>query len=141
MGPLMAPRRPGISPRWLLAGATALWLALPGCSCCGELVNPVESCERAQDEKAKLQYYTDAAKTYDEGGKYEMSARMWDKVLAQTPDDSWAQFGLAKSLQMVGTVPSLRRAENILVPLLKQDWTHPTQGDVKHRIYTTLAGV
>ena len=55
------------------------------------------------DAEARADYYQEAAKTYYDGGKYEAAARMWEKVLAQSPDDQWAKFGLAKSLHMIGT--------------------------------------
>ena len=93
------------------------------------------------DAAARADYYQEAAKTYYDGGKYEAAARMWEKVLAQSPDDQWAKFGLAKSLHMMGTPQSLRRAEVILKEIINLDWTHPTRGNVKFEVETTLANV
>jgi tetratricopeptide (TPR) repeat protein len=116
-------------------------LSLAGCCSSCNIPNPMDAQEKAEDERAKVQYYTDAAKTYYEGGKYEAAVRMWDKVIAVTPEDPWAKFGLAKALHMTGTVENLRRAERILLDILPYDWNHPTQGDVRFRIQTTLASV
>jgi tetratricopeptide (TPR) repeat protein len=126
--------RPARPAPFLVGAAAAILLAA-----CESGFNPMEGNEKAEDERAKLSYYTDAAKTYFEGGKYESAARMWEKVLAVTPDDQWARFGYAKSLQMQGKVPTLRKAEAILLELEKLDWSHPQFGDVKYRIQTALA--
>ena len=77
-----------------LAAAAALLLA--GCECCNLPDSPMDAQEKAKDEEAAQAYYLDAAMTYYEGGKYETSVQMWEKVLAKTPDDQWAKFGLAE---------------------------------------------
>ena len=59
----------------------------------------------------------------------------------QKPEDQKAKWGLAKSLQMIGTQQSLRRAEAILLPILDLDWTHPEIGDRSHEVKGTLAMV
>ena len=96
---------------------------------------------KAQDEAARLDYYQEAAKTYYDGGRYDASAKMWDKVLVETPEDQWAKFGLAKSLHMQGTPQSLRRAEAILKEIVSLGWQHPTRGDVGFEVKSTLANV
>jgi len=93
------------------------------------------------DAEARQGYYQEAAKTYYDGGKYDAAARMWQKVLVETPEDQWARFGLAKSYHMMGTPQSLRKAEVILKDIINLDWTHPTRGDVKFEVQTTLANV
>jgi tetratricopeptide (TPR) repeat protein len=97
--------------------------------------------DSAQDELARNQYYQEAAKTYFDGGKYRQAVAMWDKVLATRPDDQWAKFGLGKSLQMLGTLQSLRRAQNVLEGIVNLDWTHPQRGDVRFEVQTALATV
>lgn len=93
------------------------------------------------DAEARAGYYQEAAKTYYDGGKYDAAARMWEKVLADSPDDQWAKFGLAKSYHMIGTPQSLRKSEVILKDIMNLDWTHPTRGNVKFEVESTLANV
>lgn len=119
----------------------ALALLAAACQVPSSLPGPMDAKEQALDDQARFQYYTDAAKTYYEGGKYDAAVAMWDKALGVRPDDPWAKFGLAKALHMVGTTTSLRRAERVLQEILPLDWTHPTQGDVRYRLQTTLAAV
>jgi tetratricopeptide (TPR) repeat protein len=113
--------------------AVASAVVLGGCSAFGN--------DAAKDQAARVDHYQQAAKTYYDGGKFEAAVGQWDKVLAERPDDQWAKFGLAKSLHMTGTVRNLRRAEAILEDLVKLDWTHPTRGNVKFEVQTTLANV
>ncbi|MHC5012775.1 MAG: tetratricopeptide repeat protein, partial [Planctomycetota bacterium] len=100
-----------------------------------------EAAERVEDEQARTDYYEQAAKTYYDGGRYDSSIGMWDKVLASRPNDQWAQFGLAKALQMEGSVRSLRRAEEILKDLVNLQWIHPTRGDIRFEVQSTFANV
>jgi tetratricopeptide (TPR) repeat protein len=118
--------------------AALLLLVTAGCS---GMSTPLDAMEKEEDEAAKVEYYRDAAMTYHEGGKYEAAARMWQRVLAVHPDDQWAKLGLAKALHMRGGVESLRQAEVLLVEILPRDWNHPTQGDTRHRVETSLANV
>lgn len=119
----------------------ALLVALPALllGCAGGMTTGAQ--DAAKDELAREQYYEEAAKTYYDGGKYQQAVVMWDKVLESRPDDQWAKFGLGKSLQMIGTVDSLRRAEAVLEPLLQLPWVHPTRGDITFEVQTTLAMV
>jgi tetratricopeptide (TPR) repeat protein len=112
-------------------------LLLAGCN--GMELTPGDT-ER-KDAEARAAHYEEAAKTYYDGGRYEAAALMWQRVLQNSPDDPWAKFGLAKSLQMVGTPQSLRQAEEILDTLLPLEWTHPTRGDVRFEVETTQAMV
>ncbi len=129
---------------WTLLGSTVLLVALVGCSG-GLPTQLMPDKESAKDAVARVDYYENAAKQYYEGGKYQQSVAMWDKFLSERPDDQWAQFGLAKSLQMIGTVPSLRRAERIIngadgnPGLLCLQWQHPTRGDIRFEVQSTLA--
>lgn len=110
--------------------------------CMGDFSMPgSEGREKAKDAQARSDYYESAALTYYDGGKYESSAMMWQKVLAQKPDDQRAKWGLAKSLQMVGTPETLRQAEALLVPIVDLDWSHPELGDRRHEVQGTLAMV
>ncbi len=134
----MAPRLPRLS--WFLAplGLAAVAGLLPACS--GGL--PLsEEAEKAKDKEATAEFYETSALTYYDGGKYESSAMMWEKVLVQRPDYPKAKWGLAKSLQMIGTPVALRRAEKLLEPLIKLDWNHPDIGDRSHDVKATLAMV
>ncbi len=99
----------------------------------------------AQDEKkdaeARQSYYEQSAKTYYDGQRFDQSAIMWGKVLEERPDDQWAKFGQAKALHMAGKPAQLRQAEKILTEIMDLDWTHPTRGNVKFELQTTLASV
>jgi tetratricopeptide (TPR) repeat protein len=134
---------PSSRPRAVARAAVSLLaVAALGFSACQEMNLPMtEHAEKAKDEQAKADFYETSALTYYDGGKYEASAQMWEKVLAQKPEDQKAKWGLAKSLQMIGTQPSLRRAEAILVPIIHLDWTHPEIGDRRHEVQGTLAMV
>ena len=129
---------------WLPASFAVLLLTLAACSG-GLPAQLMPDKESARDAVARVDYYENAAKQYYEGGNYQQSVAMWDKFLAERPTDQWAKFGLAKSLQMIGTVPSLRRAEAIIVGsdgqpgLLTLEWIHPTRGDIKFEVKSTLA--
>lgn len=118
--------------------AVALAFVLPGCG--SDCFSCLDESPEA-DAAARSDYYQEAAKTYYDGGKYDAAARMWRKVLVETPDDQWARFGLAKSLHMIGTPQSLRQSEVILKEIINLDWTHPTRGNVKFEVETTLANV
>jgi tetratricopeptide (TPR) repeat protein len=122
------------------AALCALALSLGACQGMPDM--PMnEAAEKAKDEAAKADFYETSALTYYDGGKYEASARMWEKVLEQNPNDQKAKWGLAKSLQMIGTQQSLRRAEAILLPILNLEWHHPEIGDRSHEVKGTLAMV
>jgi tetratricopeptide (TPR) repeat protein len=95
--------------------------------------------EKAKDAVARTDYYESAALTYYDGGKYEAAAQMWTKVLGEKPGDQKASWGLAKSLQMIGTPENLRQAEAILVKIVDLDWNHPELGDRRHEVQGTLA--
>jgi tetratricopeptide (TPR) repeat protein len=98
-----------------------------------------EAAEKAKDATARADYYESAALTYYDGGKYESSAQMWTKVLGERPNDQKAKWGLAKSLQMIGTPENLRQAESILLDIVDLDWNHPELGDRRHEVQGTLA--
>lgn len=137
--PLPAPpaRRPRAPRLWVAALVASVAAGLVGC----ESMPLGEQAEKAQDEKAKAEFYETSALTYYDGGKYETSAQMWEKVLAEKPDYAKAKWGLAKALQMIGTVKSLRRAEAILVGIVDLDWHHEQIGDRGHEVKATLAMV
>jgi tetratricopeptide (TPR) repeat protein len=129
--------RAGLASRAGLALLAGSALFLGACQALGMPVST--AAEEAKDEAAKAEFYETSALTYYDGGKYESSARMWEKVLEQKPEDQKAKWGLAKSLQMIGTQQSLRRAEAILLPILDLDWNHPEIGDRRHEVKGTLA--
>ncbi len=129
----MASRTP--FPRVALTLLAAAFLA--GC----EAFPKSEASIQKADAAARVDYYEEAAKTYYEGGRYAQAVSMWDKVLESHPDDQWAKFGLAKSLQMEGSVANLRRAETILKGIVGLEWTHPTRGDIRFEVQTTFAEV
>jgi tetratricopeptide (TPR) repeat protein len=131
--------RAGFAGRAGLALLAASALSLGACQALGMPVT--SAAEEAKDEAAKAEFYETSALTYYDGGKYESAASMWEKVLAQKPEDQKAKWGLAKSLQMIGTQNSLRRAEAILLPILDLDWNHPEIGDRSHEVKGTLAMV
>lgn len=123
--------------------ALALLLAVaPSLAACqaGDFEMPMsESAEKEKDAAARAEYYESAALTYYDGGKYESAAQMWIKVLGERPDDQKAKWGLAKSLQMIGTPDTLRQAEAILVEIIPLEWVHPEIGDRRHEVQGTLA--
>lgn len=138
--PLVAPRRRRRAPLALLAASVLSALGL--CGCQGSDLLPFnEAAEKQKDKAATAEFYETSALTYYDGGKYEASVQMWEKVLDQQPENQKAKWGLAKSLQMIGTPSSLRRAEAILTPILGNDWTHPELGDRSHEVKGTLAMV
>lgn len=119
---------------------TAIFIAVSLAGCGSDGILAMDETDEA-DAEARSGYYQEAAKTYYDGGKYESAARMWEKVLVENPTDQWARFGLAKSYHMMGTPQSLRKAEVILRDILDLDWTHPTRGNVKFEVQSTLANV
>jgi tetratricopeptide (TPR) repeat protein len=127
----------------LLLGAAAVLLA----GCDSMPLTPDSPRDKAKDEAAKVEYYESAALTYYDGGKYETSVQMWDRVLALQPGNQKAKWGLAKALQMQGTLASLGRARNILAGepktpgIVDLDWNHPELGDRKFEVQATLATV
>ncbi len=130
------PARPG-SPRragFLAAAAAALLLA--GC----EGMTP-EGQDKEEDDEARKSYYETAALTYYDGGKYEASAAQWRKVLTIEPDNPKANWGLAKSLAMIGRPGELRAADQIYERIIVWDWNHPTRGDIKFEIEKDYADV
>lgn len=121
----------------LLLGVVCLLAALTtGCNSSGL---PGMENDEVENKETRAEYYQQSAKTYFDGGRYAEAVHMWDKVLVETPDDQWAKFGLAKSLQMMGTPQTLRRAEAILKDIICLDWTHPTRGNVRFEVQSTLA--
>lgn len=122
----------------LVLTAALLATALSGCG--SDCFSCFDESPEA-DAAARKGYYEEAAKTYYDGGKYDAAARMWQKVLVETPNDQWARFGLAKSYHMIGTPQSLRKSEVILKDIVNLDWNHPTRGNVKFEVESTLANV
>lgn len=136
-----APLTPAAAgPRLLLLAVLAGAPVLGGCQS-SDVLPFNEAAEKEKDKTATADFYESSALTYYDGGRYEASAQMWEKVLALQPENQKAKWGLAKSLQMVGTPASLRRAETILLPILNNDWTHPELGDRSHEVKGTLAMV
>jgi tetratricopeptide (TPR) repeat protein len=127
-----------MSPRIAVCLLALVALVLAGCA--GDGFKTQAQVE-AEDAEARVGYYEESAKTYYDGGRYQNAALMWQRVLEERPDDQWAKLGLAKSLQMQGGVRQLRQAEAILTDILPLDWSHPTRGDVRFEVLTSLATV
>lgn len=101
--------RLGIPPAWLLLAASA-----PGLGGCAQAMGAMPAlpgsaaAEEVEDDQARKAHFEEAAQTYYDGGRYEQAVMQWRKVLAIEPDRPKANWGLAKSLAMVGTPQSLR---------------------------------
>jgi len=115
-------------------------LALLGTAGCSGLM-PQGGSEGKEDDAARLAHFEEAAQTYYDGGKFDQSARQWRKVLEIEPERPKANWGLAKSLAMVGTPQSLREAEGIFTKIDEWDWMHPTLGDRRHEVLKDHAEV
>lgn len=135
----MAPRRAFLRHALRVPTLAAALAALTVSGCSGLPMS--EESEKAKDKAATADFYETSALTYYDGGKYESSAQMWEKVLEQKPDYPKAKWGLGKALQMIGTPVSLRRAEKILEPIVDLDWNHKDLGDRGHEVKGTLAMV
>lgn len=134
------PRRVGAGAA-LVAGLAACLLAATGCTGLAELDRELEQQQDKRDDKTKLAHYEETAQTYYDGGRYTQSAMQWRKVLELEPDRPKANWGLAKSLAMIGTVPALREAEQLFARIQGWNWTHPTLGDRRHEVLKDFAEV
>jgi tetratricopeptide (TPR) repeat protein len=132
--PRPVPRAPGPWPAGLVLALAAL---LAGCTS-----DALTASDREADDTARVDYYESAALTYYDGGRYETAVQMWQKVLAIEPDSRRAQWGIAKALQMLGTIEALRHAEAYLLPIVDYDWPLADgQGTRRHDVMSTLAQV
>lgn len=122
----------------VLGGIAALCLLAP-VGCAG--LSPEGGNEGKEDDQARLAHFEEAAQTYYDGGKFDQSARQWRKVLEIEPERPKANWGLAKSLSMVGSVDALREADRIFLKIDDWDWTHPTLGDRRHEVLKDHAEV
>ncbi len=94
-----------------------------------------------EDDASRLAHYEEAAQTYYDGGKFDQSAQQWRRVLEIEPERPKANWGLAKSLEMVGTPQSLREADAIFLKIDDWDWSHPTLGNRQHEVLKDHAEV
>lgn len=126
-------------PRGLAALALAAVLCASSTACSS--LTPDGKANEPEDDNARKAHFEEAAQTYYDGGKYEQAAMQWRKVLAIEPERPKANWGLAKSLAMVGTTQALREAEQIFVKIAGWDWSHPTLGDRRHEVLKDHAEV
>ncbi len=123
-----------------LAVAAAVGAAVLGTTACASLT-PDGPQNEPEDDNARKAHFEEAAQTYYDGGKYQQAVIQWRKVLAIEPERPKANWGLAKSLAMMGTVQSLRESEAIFVKIDGWDWNHPTLGDRRHEVLKDHAEV
>jgi|GEM_PF-2507739 len=121
--------------------AAACAAGLTGCIGLSELDQEIEKGQEKEDDKARLAHFEDAAQTYYDGGKYQQSIVQWRRVLELEPGRPKANWGLAKSLSMIGSPASLREAEQLFLQIKDQNWVHPTLGDRQHEILKDFAEV
>ena len=139
----MAPRLRLVFARRLAASAAvvaascAAGLSTSACSA----LTPDGKQNEPEDDNARKAHFEEAAQTYYDGGKYEQSAGQWRKVLTIEPERPKANWGLAKSLAMTGTVQALRESEQIFNKIDTWDWSHPTLGDRRHEVLKDHAEV
>jgi tetratricopeptide (TPR) repeat protein len=126
---------------WLLLAATS---SLPGCAGAMNAMPALPgsaAADEVEDDQARKAHFEEAAQTYYDGARYEQAVMQWRKVLAIEPDRPKANWGLAKSLAMIGTPPSLRESEMIFEKIKDWDWTHPTLGDRRFEVLKDFAEV
>ena len=139
----MAPRTRFAFVGRLAASATvvaASFCAGLGAAACAALT-PDGKQNEPEDDNARKAHYEEAAQTYYDGGMYDQAVLQWRKVLVIEPNRPKANWGLAKSLAMSGTVQSLREAEEIFDKIDGWDWSHPTLGDRRHEVLKDHAEV
>jgi len=141
---LPAPRPPRPrNPAVLAVGALALLGGAVSLTACSAAIQNIGDLNNAHNEKedleSKKQHYEEAAQTYYDGGKYGQSAVQWRRLLELEPDRPKANWGLAKSLEMVGTPQALRESIAIFERIIDWDWTHPTLGDRRHEVMKDFA--
>lgn len=134
--------------RTLLLAALALATAplLTGCSS----MPGTDAAEQKQDKVARAEYYETAAVTYYDGGRYELAALQFRRVIGEQPDNKKAKRGLAKSLYMDAAgnaglsrkerAARLREAQTLLEEVVKLDWPNPDgRGSRRYEVQTDLA--
>ena len=94
--------------------------------------------DEAEDRIARRGYYEDAAITYLDGGRYNESISMWDKVLKDDPNNAKAKWGKARAYIGRGSVADLKEAIALLEEIKNLDWTDPTHGDRRFGVYRDL---
>jgi tetratricopeptide (TPR) repeat protein len=125
----------------LATALSALVGASSGCSSLSEIDGQIERKQEKEDDKARLAHFEEAAQTYYDGGKYPQSVVQWRKVLELEPQRPKANWGLAKSLAMMGSPTALRESEQIFEKIRDWDWTHPTLGNRRHEVLKDFADV
>jgi tetratricopeptide (TPR) repeat protein len=138
----MPSRSPFRCPRSLRAALTLL-LALPSAllmGACADANVPLTQDYRdeAEDRIARRGYYEDAAITYLDGGRYNESIEMWNKVLKDDPNNAKAKWGLARAYIGRGGVSDLKEAIALLEEIKDLNWTDPVHGDRKFGVYRDL---
>ena len=136
------PIRFGFVARWAASFAVvaATGAAALGATACSSLT-PDGKQNEPEDDNARKAHFEEAAQTYYDGGKYQQAVMQWRRVLAIEPERPKANWGLAKSLAMTGTVQALRESETIFVKIDAWDWSHPTLGDRRHEVLKDHAEV
>ncbi len=141
--------RPRLSPLARLGGlrCLALLAASAPWGGCAQALNAMpalpgsSAAEEVEDDQARKAHFEEAAQTYYDGGRYEQAVMQWRKVLAIEPDRPKANWGLAKSLAMMGTPQSLREAEALFEKIKDWDWSHPTLGNRRFEVLKDFAEV
>ena len=111
---------------------------------------PSEAAEQAEDKVARADYFETAAVTYYDGGRYELAATQFRRVIEEQPQNKKAKRGLAKSLYMESAgnpglnrqerAVLLREAQGLLESVVSLEWPNPTgTGSRRYEVQTDLA--
>ena len=130
--------------------ATALLAtAVLGLTACASMPG-TEAAEQQADQVARAEYYETAAVTYYDGGRYELAALQFKRVLEEQPENKKAKRGLGKALYMDASgnpglsrkqrAARLREAQTMLEEVVKLEWPNPDgQGSRRYEVQTDLA--
>jgi len=133
--------RLGGLPTWALLAASSPLLGCAGAMNAMPALPGSSAAEEVEDDQARKAHYEEAAQTYYDGARYEQAVMQWRKVLAIEPDRPKANWGLAKSLAMIGTPQSLRESEFLFLKIKDWDWSHPTLGNRRFEVLKDFAEV
>jgi len=135
--------------RLVLVATLIASVGLSGCQACEQICG---AGDEKKDNMARQDYFESAALTYYDGGRYDMAALQWRKVLAIVPDYKKAKRGLAKALYMEAGGPRgsrsekarmLRESQALFEEVVKLPWTRQNMRggtvDRKFEVQTDLA--
>lgn len=125
---------------------TAAVLSLAACSS----MPGTDAAERKKDTVARAEYYETAAVTYYDGGRYDLAALQFRRVLEEQPDNKKAKRGLGKALYMDAggnaglsrkeRAARLREAQKMFEEVVNLEWPNPDgRGSRRYEVQTDLA--